>query len=163
MNNSVPALCRALIRSLGEEVLPHVADPFARGQLAAAIYVLSNFERAAAWSSLDIERETQRAREAAAEARARMAELGIAVPRGALLQTPLVVDGATHDNVEAARNAANADLCALFDVLADRAKGGHLTAEQRAVEAELLTQAATRVQEEKRRDAPSLMKQMRGG
>ena len=36
MINSVPALCRAVGASLRENVLPHLSDPYARGQLAAA-------------------------------------------------------------------------------------------------------------------------------
>jgi hypothetical protein len=163
MNNSVQALCGAVIRSLKDEVLPCVADPYARGQLAAALYVLGNFERAAGWRPDEIQDETARTKAAVDVAADGLRALGIPAAAAAPSTGNSVAGVGAPRSAEEERNSVNAEVCALFDCLDGLQRHGQVTPAIRAIEDALLDRVIESVQEEKRRIAPSMMKQMTGG
>ncbi|VTU45520.1 hypothetical protein SRS16P2_00189 (plasmid) [Variovorax sp. SRS16] len=155
MINSVGALCRALNTSLRHEVLPKLEDSFARGQLAAVMYVLNNLERQAAWSQELLGRHANDAESAIAQVRSACAALALTPPAAA----PQAV---RDSNNEARRDAANAEICALLDWFSGLEMEGAMTPELRALRARLLDSAVQAVQEEKRLVPPSMMREMSG-
>lgn len=157
MINSVPALCRSLSASLRKDVLPHLQDSFARSQLFAAIYVLNNLERQAAWSGPVLARQAALAEQAIADVCDATTQLGVEFPE--MPQTTNFIEAVD----EARRDAANARICALFDWFADAEKSSAMTPELRALEAQLLDQAKQTVNEERRQVASSMMREMSGG
>lgn len=51
MDNSPSRLIELVIASLSEQVLPHLADDFARGQLFGVLFTLRSLARKADWSA----------------------------------------------------------------------------------------------------------------
>ena len=155
MNNSVAALCRALSASLRDDVMPKVDDAFARGQLAAAMYVLNNLERQAAWSPTVLSRHIAQAETAITETRTAISALGLLPPPS----LPVIRDA----ELQIHRDAANTEICELFDWFADKATTGASTPALREIEKDLLERIAQTVLEEKRLVPPSMMREMSGG
>jgi hypothetical protein len=151
--NSVASLCRALSASLRADVLPHLHDGYARGQLAAAIYALHNLESQASWSEEELAQRADRSEAALAQARLGLERLGLP-PRAA--QLPVASSAAAR------RDAADAAICVLFDWLAERRAAGEMSAAMQAIERQLLDQAAEIVRHEKRLVPPSMMRELSG-
>jgi hypothetical protein len=155
--NSVPALCRMLSKALRNDVLPHVEDTFARGQLFAIIYVINNLERQADWSSeqltLDIERTHTAVRVA------KEALLAIGTPEAELPRPTLTGDS----TLKARLDAANLEMCALLGWFASQAASGAARPHLEQIESTLIEQAGQIGDEQRRRVAPSMMKEISGG
>jgi hypothetical protein len=155
--NSVPALCRMLSKALRNDVLPHLEDTFARGQLFAVIYVLNNLERQADWSSAQLASDVERTQSAVRDAK--KALLASAIPLAELPSTAL----ATGTTLQARCDAANSDMCALLGWFAGQADSGAARLNLEQIESTLIERATQIVDEQRRRVAPSMMKEMSGG
>jgi hypothetical protein len=153
MTTSVPALCRLLALSLRENVLPHLSDPFARGQLAAALYALASMEAKAGWSYEVLEQWADAREAAVAEANKSISEAGLAPP----LFEPF--RGTQQDKrIEAADDA----ICNLFDWLEMRRQPGEPTSKLASIERQLLLRAHEAAQTEKRLVPSSMMRELSG-
>jgi hypothetical protein len=154
--NSVPALCRMLSKSLQNDVLPHLGDQFARGQLFAVVYVLNNLERQADWSSAQLAGDIEQIEGAVHAAKRALVDSGITA---AELPPCTPLDGATLNERS---DAANLEMCGLFDWFADQADSSAGQAQRKQIESALLERAAAVVDGQRRRVAASMMKEMSG-
>jgi hypothetical protein len=153
MINSIPALCRVLGASLRENVLPHLSDPYARGQLAAALYALANMESKATWSH-ELLASLADAREAAlGEANTSILALGSSPP------TFAPVDATRQEKrLEALDDA----ICVLFDWLEVQRSASENSTDFSLIERQLLRRVHDIAQQEKRLVPPSMMLELSG-
>ena len=111
MNNSFPRLIDGMIEALRQNVLPATEGEFARGQIFAVIYLLKNLRLRAGWSP-ELLGEQLAALEELRTALERIDGLPAEAPR------PARMAGATSlttAQMEKARNAGDAQVCALID------------------------------------------------
>jgi hypothetical protein len=154
--NSVPALCRMLSKALQSDVLPHLEDTFARGQLFAVIYVLNNLERQADWSSEQLATDVEQTQSAVRVAKQALVASG--TPIGELPSATQPADS----TLKARRDAANLEMCALLGWFASQAGSSTARPHLAQIESILIEHAAKIVDEQRRRVAPSMMKEMSG-
>lgn len=70
MMNSLDRLMEALIATLRDNVIPHVADPYARGQAVGVIDLLNNIAPRVEWARAPLAEAVRERRKALAAARA---------------------------------------------------------------------------------------------
>lgn len=112
MNNSLPRLIDGVIATLREAILPRPDDDFARGQAFGIIYMLKSIERRAAWSNEFLGGQLQAPADLGLELEAIAPDL----PRPSI-ETSIALPTATE--LEARRDAGDAQVCALIDWLAE--------------------------------------------
>jgi hypothetical protein len=136
MGLPVDLLLAGTARTLLEEVLPHLADRRARGQLYACVDVLRNLERRVEPAAAPLEEEAHSAETALAAAASRLAELGEAGLAARFRDDPAAWPaGPAAARAEAARAALSRAFVELRDAPDAAAQavrpllGGHLAAQ----------------------------------
>ena len=137
MNNSFPRLIDGMIEALRQNVLPATEGEFARGQVFAVIYLLKNLRLRAGWSP-EFVGEQLEALEELRIALERIDGLPIEAPRPTRRTSPATLTSLTTAQMEQARDAGDAQVCALIDWQA--AQPAKNAAVDRAVDAYLRRQ-----------------------
>lgn len=107
MNNSLPRLYEGMAAALGERVLPHIDDDFARGQVYGVIYLLQCLNLRTDWSDDYLRPQW----DALQSAKQRLGALLSDVPGAPGIDAPVREGGTLHQRCEATRVA----LCAAYD------------------------------------------------
>jgi hypothetical protein len=116
VNNSLPRLIDGMIATLRREIMPSVADDFARGQAFGMIYMLNSIRLRASWSNEFLLEQIRALDDASREIAIAVADLpdapkpSLAAPAGL----------PTASALEALRDAGDARICELIDWLEAR-------------------------------------------
>ncbi|MDE3174772.1 MAG: hypothetical protein KGM15_01525 [Pseudomonadota bacterium] len=127
MNNSLERLIEGMAATLRAEVIPHIEGDYARGQAFGVIYMLNSLKLRAAWSNAFLLGQLRLLEEASRALGVLAADLpGAPLPEVA---APTSLPDAAE--LQAARDAGDARMCALIDWLAGR--GGEGVAKAQAI------------------------------
>jgi hypothetical protein len=113
MNNSLERLIEGMAATLRADVIPHIEGDYARGQAFGVIYMLNSLKLRASWSNAFLLGQLRTLEEASGALASLAAELpGAPLPAVA---TPKDLPDAAE--LQAARDAGDAQMCALIDWL----------------------------------------------
>ena len=125
MNNSIARLIDGMAATLRTEVIPHIEGDYARGQAFGVIYMLNSLKLRASWSNAFLLGQLQALEQAS------LALKALDLPDAPLpdVAAPRTLTDAAE--LQSARDAGDAKICALIDWLAGR--DGDAAAEARKI------------------------------
>lgn len=107
MNNSLARLYEGMAAALGERVLPHIDDDFARGQVYGVIYLLQCLNLRTDWSDAYLRPQWEALRSTGERLKVLLHD----VPGAPDIEASNPEEGTLHQRCEAMRSA----LCATYD------------------------------------------------